>query len=179
MDVVLQFAETDQLFDRYRERIGARHDAYRNHVYRMLNFALFLNGEGRVDLDALNVAGFFHDLDFVLSGNGAYLEPSAAAACAYLDETGRPGLKPLVTELIVWHHKLTPYRGEHGAIVEHFRRADLVDLSLGIMRSGVSGAFIKTVRRTFPNAGFHTLLAKNLTAYALRHPLSPFPMMRA
>lgn len=179
MDAVLQFAETDRLFDRYRDRIGTHHDAYRNHVYRMLNFALFLNRDDSVDLDALNVAGFFHDLDFVLSGNGAYLEPSAAAACAYLDETGRPALKPLVSELIVWHHKLTPYRGEHGPIVECFRRADLVDLSLGIVRAGVSSTFINTVKRTFPNAGFHTLLAKNLTAYALRHPLNPFPMMRA
>ncbi len=178
MDPILEFAEIDRLFDRYREQLGTRHDAYRNHIYRMLNFTLFLNREGNFDRDALNVAGFFHDLDFVLCGNGAYLDPSAAAACACLDETGRPGLKPLVTELIVWHHKLTPYRGEHGPIVEYFRRADLVDLSLGGVRAGVSSAFIKAVKRTFPNAGFHKLLVRNLTAYALRHPLNPLPMMR-
>jgi hypothetical protein len=178
MDVVSEFAEVDRLVDRYGEELGSRRDAYRNHIYRVLNFTLFLNDGLDADMGALEVAGFFHDLDFVLHGNGAYLEPSSEAARDYLDETDRVTLKPLVTDLIVCHHKLTQYCGEHGPLVEYFRRADSIDLTLGIIRPGVSGPFIRSVKEAFPNAGFHKLLVKNLVLYAFRHPLKPFPMMR-
>lgn len=179
MELVTRFAEVDGLLETYREQLGGNYDAYRNHLYRMMNFTLYLNGPDESLLAPLEVAGFFHDLDFILRGNAHYLEPSAEAARAYLDETNRSELAPLVTDLIVWHHKLTKYRGDQGAIVEHFRVADLIDLSLGVIRGGVDKAFIKEAKRTFPNAGFHKVLVKTLVPYALTHPFNPMPMMRA
>lgn len=178
MDVITEFPEVDRLLETYREQLGARFDAYRNHVYRMMNFTCFLNAPDDSAMPALEVAGFFHDLDFILRGNARYLEPSAEAARAYLDETNRTELGPLVTELIVWHHKLTRYKGEFGDVVEHFRRADLVDLSLGLIRGGVDGGFIRDVKAAFPNAGFHKVLLSTLIPYALTHPFNPMPMVR-
>lgn len=178
MKLITEFPEVDRLLETYRDRMGARHDAYRNHLYRMMNFTLFLNGPDESIMAPLEVAGFFHDIDFVLRGNNNYLEPSAEMACAYLEETGRSDLAPLVTALIVWHHKLTRYTGDQGEIVEYFRRADLVDLSLGMVRAGVDKAFIKEAKRAFPNAGFHKVLFTTIVPYALTHPFKPMPMMR-
>lgn len=178
MDVIAEFPEVDQLLETYRGQLGVRFDAYRNHVYRMLNFTCYLNKPGASAMPALEVAGFFHDVDFILQGNAQYLEPSAEAARAYLEETNRAELGPLVAELIVWHHKLTRYKGDSGDLVEHFRRADLVDLSLGLIRGGVDKRFIGDVKAAFPNAGFHKVLLKTLIPYALTHPFNPMPMVR-
>jgi hypothetical protein len=177
MELVTEFPEVDRLLETYRAQLGPFHDAYRNHLYRMMNFTLFLNGPDDSIMAPLEVAGFFHDIDFVLSGNNNYLEPSAGMARDYLDETNRSGLAPLVTDLIVWHHKITSYKGEQ-KIVEYFRLADLIDLSLGIIRAGVDRTFIKEVKQTFPNAGFHKVLATTILPYAVTHPFKPMPMMR-
>ena len=178
MELVTEFPEVDRLLETYRDQMGARHDAYRNHLYRMMNFTLFLNGPDESMMAPLEVAGFFHDLDFVLKGNNNYLEPSAEVARAYLDETDRSDLAPLVTALIVWHHKLTPYKGDASVIVEYFRLADLVDLSLGVIRAGIDKGFIREAKRAFPNAGFHKVLFTTIAPYALTHPFRPMPMMR-
>jgi len=178
MELITQFKEVDDLLESHRDQLGANYNAYRNHLYRMMNFTLFLNGPDESMMAPLEVAGFFHDIDFVLRGNNDYLEPSAALARAYLDETGRSELAPLVTDLIVWHHKLTRYNGDQADIVEYFRLADLIDLSLGIIRAGVDRAFIKKAQQEFPNAGFHKVLAKTILPYAITHPFKPMPMMR-
>src|SRR6266404_1005361 len=55
-------------------------------------------------------------------------------------------LVPEVRSIILQHHKLTPYGGPFAATVEPFRRADLVDLSLGVVRSAVSPTQVRAVR---------------------------------
>jgi hypothetical protein len=62
--------------------------------------------------------------------------------------------------------------------VEAFRRADLVDLSLGLVRTGLSREFVRAVRGQFQNAGFHSRLAVLTVQQFRRTPLNPFPMMR-
>lgn len=64
------------------------------------------------------------------------------------------------------------------ALVDAFRRADLVDVSLGLMRSGLPRSFVRDVRRAFPNAGFHRRLLALGAQRARSHPLSPLPMLR-
>lgn len=168
----------DALLDSWRDKLGQDIDAYRGHLYRMANFTRYLTPDKESALEPIAVAGFFHDLDFILNRNPHYLEPSAKAAEAYLRENRRDALIPLVTDMIVWHHKLTPYKGEHGELVEHFRQADLVDLSLGVIRCGIDRAFIREAKRAFPNAGFHKRLAAVLIPHALTHPFKPLPMLR-
>ena len=80
--------------------------------------------------------------------------------------------------MVEMHHKLTPYRGEHAAIVEAFRRADLVDVTFGLVRFGLPSAWIGEVQAAFAEAGFHARIARALGGWALRHPLRPLPMLR-
>lgn len=80
--------------------------------------------------------------------------------------------------IIQQHHKLRRYTGPFEASVEAFRRADLVDLSLGLIRAGLKPEFIRTVRVQFPNAHFHKRLSVFTGQQFLRTPCSPLPMMR-
>ena len=62
--------------------------------------------------------------------------------------------------------------------MEAFRRADLVDLSLGLIRCGLPRAFIGAVRDQLPNAHFHARLTAFTGQQFLRTPLKPLPMLR-
>jgi len=178
----------DRIFVDWRLPLRYRYDAYKGHVYRMFNFtcALLEGGQGALgaygrsqDVEArVAIAACFHDVDFVFAGNADYLDPSREQADRWLKEHGHSDWSEEIGLMIVWHHKLTPYRDDHAELVESFRRADLIDLSLGLVRSGLPGGYIRDVKKRFPNAGFHGLLGKTLVPYALRHPLRPMPMMR-
>ena len=80
--------------------------------------------------------------------------------------------------MIVEHHKLTPYRNNPGWLVEPFRRADLVDVSRGVLRFGLQRRFIADVYSEWPGAGFH----RRLIVFALKrvrtHPTNPLPMVK-
>jgi hypothetical protein len=80
--------------------------------------------------------------------------------------------------MVELHHKLTPCRGADDALVEAFRRADLVDLSFGFVRFGLPRAWVAEVQAAFPAAGFHLRVVQLVGGHALRHPLRPLPMMR-
>lgn len=107
-----------------------------------------------------------------------YLEPSKAHATHYLQERSLSAWEHEILLMIEWHHKLSAYTGEHANLVEAFRRADLVDVSIGLQANGLPKNFIREVKKAFPNRGFHWTLTKGLTAYMITHPLNPLPMMR-
>lgn len=144
----------------------------------MLNFFLALGAPGEDLPEAVAVAAAFHDLGIWTDATFDYLAPSVRLAADHLARTGGEALLPEVTALIVEHHKLRAYRGPHAANVERFRRADLVDLSLGRVRFGLEPAFVAGVRAAFPNAGFHRLLLALGFQQLRRSPLRPLPMVR-
>ncbi len=153
----------------WRTAIGADFAGYRGHVYRVLNLCHALAPDA--DDERRAVAAAFHDLGIWSDGTFDYLAPSAARAAAYL---ARPD--DTVERAIALHHKLLPCRD--GGLVEAFRRADLIDVSLGIVRFGLPRAFVREVRTTFPNCGFHATLCRLIARQLVRHPLRPLPMMR-
>lgn len=144
----------------------------------MLNFFLALGAPGQDLPEAVAVAAAFHDLGIWTDATFDYLAPSVRLAADHLARTGGEALLPEVTALIVEHHKLRAYRGPHAANVERFRRADLVDLSLGTIRFGLAPEFVGAVRAAFPNAGFHARLLQLTARQLLRTPWRPLPMMR-
>lgn len=73
------------------------------------------------------------------------------------------------------HHKI---RSADDRLSETFRRADLIDVSRGLIRWGLTCIQLRQVIDAFPYLGFHGWLAGNLTRYAVRHPTSPAPMIR-
>ncbi len=156
------------------------------HVYRVLNYTSALiesqefpdKPEFKQLQNCIAVAACFHDVGIWLDRTMNYLEPSARHAEEWLTQNRHEEWLEPVTLMIPYHHKMTPYTGPHAKWVESFRKADLVDVSIGLGKSGVPRAFVREVERAFPYRGFHWMLVKGLSAYALRHPWNPLPMMR-
>lgn len=177
MPLVTESSLLDELFASSRDVLGADYDAYRNHCFRVLNFALGLapaEGDGRTRLE---IACFFHDFGIWADATFDYLEPSAARALAFLESTGRLGWSEEVRRMVTEHHRITS-AAAYGPQVEAFRCADWADVSLGVLRRGQPRGLVAEVRRAFPNRGFHRRLVALTLARARRHPLSPLPMFK-
>lgn len=174
---ITTFPFVDAALQPFAPALGADGPGYRNHIARALNFFIALRG-GNAELPpALQAAVPFHDLAIWTHDTFDYLEPSAELARAHLQSQGLEHLWPEVQALVVEHHKLRPYRGPHAENVELYRRADLVDLSLGLVRFGLTRRTVQRVRAAFPDAGFHRRLLALTLREALRHPLRPLPML--
>jgi hypothetical protein len=124
------------------------------------------------------VAAHFHDLGIWTDATFDYLAPSIARALCHLERNGRGEWSAEIAQMIAQHHKVTAYLANDGHLVESFRRADWIDVSLGVRRFGVDRSLILEVRSAFPNAGFHRRLVQ-LGARRLRsHPFNPLPMFK-
>lgn len=173
-----RIALLDGILEDWRGVLAADFSAYRNHCCRVLQLACAFAGAMPDDQEKIAIAAAFHDLGIWEFSTFDYLDGSQALARRYLVKQGLPAWTSEVEAMIGWHHKLTPYRGEHTRLVEAFRKADWIDVSLGLLRCGLPKAVIASARAAFPNRGFHGCLAR-LTLRRLRsHPLSPLPMMR-
>lgn len=168
----------EEILEGWRAKTGADHDAYRNHLYRMVHFCFALHPCAGDDRDKIVIAACFHDIGIWSDGTLDYLPPSSRRAAEYLERSGRAAWIEEVTLMIDMHHKLRRYDGPHAALVEAFRRADLVDVSLGSIRMGLPRDFVKSVQAAFPDAGFHRRLLELGGAWFLRHPLNPLPFVR-
>ena len=161
----------------FASALGAARAAYTGHVYRVFNVARALEPSPSHG-DALAAASAFHDLGIWSDRTFDYLEPSVDRARAYLEQR-RPELRSdLVASLLREHHRLRAFReGMDASAVEAFRRADLVDVSRGLL-GGVDSAFFRELVRAFPYEGFHGVLVRTAAAWFVRHPLRPLPMIR-
>ena len=80
--------------------------------------------------------------------------------------------------MILWHHKITPYRGRADWLVEPFRRADWVDVTRGVLTFGTPRTLVAELYATWPDAGFHRRLLQLELGHLRKHPLNPLPMFR-
>jgi hypothetical protein len=99
----------------------------------------------------------------------------------YLAAQGLEPLWPEVDLIIQQHHKLRQlHRDRLKQSVEAFRRADRVDLSLGLVRTGLSSrAFVRAVRLPVPQCPLSTPASPSSPASSsVRTPWNPLPMMR-
>lgn len=170
--------EIDTPLEEYRDEIGGAYEAVRNHIYRVYHYTLSLADDKEKAALPTAIAGVFHDLGVFTTRSMDYIDPSVTLARDYMSETKRLDQFPLVADMIRFHHKLTPYKGDSGPLVESFRRADLADLSMGYKRGGVSRSLIKEAFDTFPSAGFHKTIFSAVSLWAIKNPLNPLPMMR-
>ncbi|EKF74015.1 hypothetical protein A11A3_10931 [Alcanivorax hongdengensis A-11-3] len=176
--LITELPLVDALFDEHAERFGKQQSAYRNHVYRVINLVLAQRPINDQELEQLQIAAFFHDAGIWLAGTFDYLEPSARLADHYLEEHQRLDWQERIRAMIFNHHKLSAYARGADDLVEAFRRADWIDVSLGLLRFGVPMARIRTIKHKFPNTGFHLLLAKLSGQQLLSQPWRPLPMLR-
>ncbi|MGH2959191.1 MAG: hypothetical protein ACRDKE_06265, partial [Solirubrobacterales bacterium] len=167
----------------YASALGDDRPGYTNHVIRVLLHCdqLWERAGGVGDRPSqqmeYRVAGVFHDLGIWTDKTFDYLVPSIDLAAAYLEGRDCTDLVPVVTEMIDLHHKQRP-AGPPDSAVEIFRRADAVDVSLGIRRFGLPFRLVRSTFRDYPSRGFHRTLIKLTTKRTIEHPTSPLPMFK-
>ena len=172
-------AYADAILDGFQSPLGRDHIAYRNHVARVIHLCLMLCRTADPDVNAkVAIAAAFHDLGIWTHGTLDYLGPSIGLAGDYLDRVGRRRWRTEIAAMIDLHHKVRLAPVGTGPLAEAFRRADWIDVSLGVLRFGLPGHRIRKIRRRFPNAGFHRRLAELTRDRLHTHPLDPLPMFK-
>ena len=73
-----------------------------------------------------------------------YLVPSIEAQDAWLQDTGRENWSDELALIAAEHHRLSRYgpTRPHAPLVKAFRRADLVDVSQGMIRFGIPNSYV-------------------------------------
>ena len=170
-DIVHEVPLADEILDSHRH--CARGDesgwaAYRAHVYRVINFARALSPTAPELDDKLAIAAAFHDI--AVFDTLDYLVPSITAQDRWLQRTGRQAWSEELAVVIAEHHRLTRYGADrpHAALAEAMRRADLIDVSQGLIRFGLPKTFVREVRRCFDASGFFTRVIPLGTVRAVR-----------
>ena len=178
MEVFKSDPLVDEILDGWRQQIGDTFDGYRGHVYRVLNCCQALRDCSPEEAEKLAIAGAFHDLGLWSDDTLDYLPPSVARAQQWLRENGRAEWSEEISLIIDMHHKVRPYGDPRFPLVELFRRADLIDASLGLFRFGLSKQYIAQLKAEIPNAGFHRFLLRGGKQWFAAHPLSLPPFLK-
>jgi hypothetical protein len=151
---------------------------YRGHVYRVFNYARALVPDAGKHADQLAIAAAFHDIAAFAGLD--YLAPSIRLQDAWLARNGRGAWSDELAVVVATHHRFRSYRGPHAQLAEPFRRADLIDVSQGLVRAGLPRDYVQEVRRTFDVGTFFTrAVPRAAFRHLVRHPLDPLPHTRA
>ena len=174
--MLTEIAELDDVLGAHGPALGNDFAGYRNHAYRVMNLCLALSPAGDRRKIALTAA--YHDLGIWTAATFDYIPPSVELANAHLAASGRSPWAPEIEAMIRQHHKLTHYRPHSDWLVEPFRKADLIDVSRGLVTFGLPRELVKDVFVQWPSAGFHKRLVQLSLSRLASHPLSPLPMVR-
>ncbi|MGH3697475.1 MAG: hypothetical protein ACRDRX_26415 [Pseudonocardiaceae bacterium] len=181
VDLLRTYPLVEEILGSHREHAGGDErgwTSYRGHVYRVFNLARAVVPDRDDRDDKLAIAAAFHDIDVFSSLN--YLGSSIRTMDAWLQLTGRGVWAEELAVIVAKHHHLTPYRGRHAALAEAFRRADLNDLSQGLIRSGLPREHVRAVRESIDVGVFFSRTVPGaIVRHLVRHPLDPLPMVRA
>jgi hypothetical protein len=172
-----ELAPLDAILNRHAADLADDFTAYRNHAHRVATLCAS-QVKGSATLEPIAIAAAFHDLGIWVERTFDYLEPSVRLAREHLLASGQAAWVPAVTAAILEHHRITPYRGAHDWLVEPFRRADWMDVSGGVVASGMSRALFRAALVRWPRAGFHRLLARLAWRHGRSHPSNPLPMLK-
>jgi hypothetical protein len=174
--IVKQHLIIEALFATYSDVLGNDMEKYKNHVYRIFNYSLYLSKNEEAEKYA--IAAFFHDIGIWTNHTFDYLHPSIELAKKHLLQIQKNSWSEEIVLMIDQHHKISSYKGNFATTVEIFRKADWTDVSLGIIHFEVPAAFIQQVKTQFPYKGFHFFLIKLFFKNLLQHPLKPLPMFK-
>jgi hypothetical protein len=175
-NIIQQHPIIEALFASYASVIGKDTEKYRNHVYRIFNYTLFLSNNA--DEEKYAIAAFFHDIGIWTNKTFDYLKPSIDLAKAYLLKNNKENWSDEIALMIDNHHKTTTYKGNYKNTVEIFRKADWTDVTLGLIHFEIPSDYIKQVENQFPYNGFHLFLVKLFFKNLLQHPFKPLPMFK-
>jgi hypothetical protein len=168
----------EEILEEWRKEIGKDYQGYRNHVYRVVHFCSALHPCNEEEREKIIIAGCFHDLGIWTNNTFNYLEPSMELAKNYVKKERNASWLGEIDRMIYFHHKIRRLKDIHCPLVELFRKADLVDVSLGVIRFGLSKEQVRKIKRGFPNSGFHKRLLQLTLSEFKRNPLKPLPVMK-
>jgi hypothetical protein len=176
MGVIITNCTIDEILNTYRTELGENYISYRNHAYRVYNFAL-TQLDPNEESEKLSIATAFHDLGIWTNKTFDYLEPSVQLAREYCRKQNLSSCDTNEIETIIKnHHKLSSV--ESSVLAEIFREANLIDLTLGFVPKGRKKKEIKFIRDIFPNKGFHLSLVKLFAKNLIKNPSHPFPIFK-
>jgi hypothetical protein len=176
---LVESATLDEVLTAHAPALGRDFTGYRNHAHRVMNLCLALSpSDDDARQSKIAIAAAFHDLGIWTAGTFDYIEPSAKLASAHLARSSNAPWGPEIDTAIREHHKLFRYRPHPDWLVEPFRKADLIDVSRGVVRFGLPRGLIKDLFAQWPSAGFHKRLVQLSLTRLKTHPLSPLPMVR-
>jgi hypothetical protein len=162
----------EEILESHRHRAhgdDAGYDAYKAHVYRVVNFAPALTPQASDRDDKLAVAAAFHDI--AAFDTLGYLVPSIEAQDGWLlRQNGRETWTDELALIVAEHHRLSGYGPPrpYAPLVEAVRRADLIDVSQGLIRFGLPRSYVKEVRAAFDASGFFKRVIPMGTLRAVR-----------
>lgn len=165
----------EEVLVQYKTCLGNDYDRYRNHVYRVYNYSLWQLGLSASQ--ELALAAAFHDLGIWTDNTFDYLDPSIRCMLSFLEGEDVEMVRAIGL-IIYWHHKRTAYSGVYEDHVEAFRKADWMDVTLGIKSCGIPSALAREIRKQFPYSSFHLKLVTLSIREFFRHPTNPLPMFR-
>lgn len=170
-EIVRSVPLAEEILESHRHRAGGDDigwDAYKAHVYRIFNFARALAPEHPDRDDKLAIAAAFHDL--AAFDTIDYLVPSIEAQDAWLQQTGREAWSDELALIVAQHHRLAGYGPSrpYAPLVEAVRRADLVDVSQGLVRFGLPRSYVTEVRGAFDASVFFTRVIPSGIVRAVR-----------
>lgn len=168
----------DALIEPWFPVLGRDFSGCRNHCRRVYLFCCALSGakgERRLKIAA---AAAYHDLGIWTDGTFDYLEPSKRLVRTFLESSGKTEWVDEIEAMIEEHHKVTPWTSKPEWLVESFRQADWIDVTLGLLNFGLDRRFIHEILRSHPNAGFHPSLARLTFERMKTHPKDPLPMLK-
>ena len=178
MNIETQNDLIEEILTAWKDRIGADYLCYKGHVYRMFNFCLALHPCTEEEKTKLAIAACFHDIGLWSDHTVDYIPPSVVQAKLYLSSSGFEAWSEEIGLMIEMHHKVRTYKDARYPLVELFRKGDLIDFSLGIFTFGLPRSYIRQVKNTIPNNGFHKFLMRCARDWFLAHPFSPPPFMK-
>ncbi|MDT5234083.1 MAG: hypothetical protein QOF47_70 [Mycobacterium sp.] len=160
-----------EILESHRHRAhgdDAGYDANKAHVYREVNFAPALTPQASDRDDKLAVAAAFHDI--AAFDTLGYLVPSIEAQDVWLRQNGRETWSDELALIVAEHHRLSGYGPPrpYALLVEAVRRADLIDVSQGLIRFGLPRSYVKEVRAAFDASGFFKRVIPMGTLRAVR-----------
>lgn len=166
----------DSILESYRSVIGKDYKTYNNHVYRIYHLSLSMDSNP-VNQDKYAIAAAFHDLG-IWTDSFDYLEPSIKMSNQYLIENKLENWAKEIELMIDNHHKRSFYKGKYSKTIETFRRADWLDVTMGLKMYDVKKDVFMSIKKQYPINGFHWFLVKQSTKYFFKHPLNPLPMFK-
>lgn len=178
MELIQQHSVMEGFFKQWQPQLGKDYDRYRNHCYRVVNHCQQLMPLNREQLEQVMIAACFHDVGIWLDNTFDYLKPSQDRANNFLVREGKSQWSQAVCTMIMEHHKITAYEGENEQLIEAFRKADWIDVTMGALNFSLPRKTIREIHSAFPYLGFHTMLMQKTLRNTLQHPFNPLPMFK-